>query len=343
MKRPELKPQHLQILKYLAEGLPSKAIARKMNLEDASVRHYLSGIYALLQVKNGQEAAAWYTLHHSPLAPPLATLADAESANPATPYDSSVGSALAASPHSASPASVDNASPLTPPLTHPLALDRQINPCDAHYFGNQAVEYGLPAALGAMSFYLGGNYRPPWDALLAGRFEAAADYAANGSNGLASTECAAVAALCLFNQARSNQRLFEQQLICSDAWVNAWVNLCENRHRQVLQALHQCLGDTAAMPTLQQLSSQAQGSARHLALIARFHLHQQQSDTAAAAYCATTLLQEAQALFNHYNGGPMAQASQAQPSATLPATTSPASSMPSSLSDLKNRCEKIAG
>ena len=49
-----------QVLADLARGLSNKEIARRLNLNEKTVKHYVSGILAKLEARNRVEAAMLY-------------------------------------------------------------------------------------------------------------------------------------------------------------------------------------------------------------------------------------------------------------------------------------------
>ncbi len=52
-----LTPRQLEVLDFLCQGLPNKAIGRKLHLSENTVRWHVQGILAYLQVSNRSEAA----------------------------------------------------------------------------------------------------------------------------------------------------------------------------------------------------------------------------------------------------------------------------------------------
>jgi DNA-binding NarL/FixJ family response regulator len=52
-----LTPRQREVLDFLCQGLPNKAIGRKMDLSENTVRWHVQGILALLKVSNRSEAA----------------------------------------------------------------------------------------------------------------------------------------------------------------------------------------------------------------------------------------------------------------------------------------------
>lgn len=54
---PRLTPRQLEVLDLVCQGLPNKAIGRKLNLTENTVRWHVQGILALLGVFNRSEAA----------------------------------------------------------------------------------------------------------------------------------------------------------------------------------------------------------------------------------------------------------------------------------------------
>jgi DNA-binding NarL/FixJ family response regulator len=52
-----LTPRQLEVLNFLCQGLPNKAIGRKLNLTENTVRWHVQSILALLAVSNRSEAA----------------------------------------------------------------------------------------------------------------------------------------------------------------------------------------------------------------------------------------------------------------------------------------------
>ena len=54
---PSLTGREEQILKLVAEGLSNKEIDRKLNLQEKTVKYYLSTVFQKLNVRNRVEAA----------------------------------------------------------------------------------------------------------------------------------------------------------------------------------------------------------------------------------------------------------------------------------------------
>ena len=57
---PQLSEREVEVLKWLAQGLPNQEIAAKLVVSENTVRFHLKNIYEKLQVTNRTEAVAWW-------------------------------------------------------------------------------------------------------------------------------------------------------------------------------------------------------------------------------------------------------------------------------------------
>jgi DNA-binding NarL/FixJ family response regulator len=59
----ELSPRELEVLALVAEGLPNKVIARRLEISEKTVKAHLTSIYQQINVSDRTQAALWATQH----------------------------------------------------------------------------------------------------------------------------------------------------------------------------------------------------------------------------------------------------------------------------------------
>ena len=59
----ELSPRELEVLALVAEGLPNKVIARRLEISEKTVKAHLTSVFAQLGVADRTQAALWAQRH----------------------------------------------------------------------------------------------------------------------------------------------------------------------------------------------------------------------------------------------------------------------------------------